>query len=160
MKTSGTKQIHKPIQKAVNFKRRNWIIAGALILVAAAIYSFYTLTASPAGSNPGPLAFFCSAVPKDIAAEQIDPLKMGEYDYTLTHGSCRPFAAYVTETGAANGLSQDETVKQVCEAVQEALISSLISVQKFDDIQYIVTGNSQNLRAYNMDVYTANCDAP
>ena len=123
MKTSGTKQIHKPIQKAVNFKRRNWIIAGALDPGRCSYLFVYVVTASPAGSNPGPLAFFCSAVPKDIAAEQIDPLKMGEYDYTLTRGSCRPFAAYVTETGAANGLSQDETVKQVCEAVQEALMN-------------------------------------
>lgn len=160
MKNSKHKQTAKTGGKAAKTNTPNRLLIVALLLVAAAAALVYFLTQSPNEKNPGPQAFFCAAKVKGVAAEQIDPQKMIEYDYTLERDSCSSFTAYLDETAQANTLGQDEARKKVCDEVQEALISSMISVEKFSEIQYIITGDTQKLRAYNMDVYTANCDAP
>lgn len=140
-------------------KIRSWLLAGVLLLVAAAVGIIY-LNASPGQNNPGPQTFFCSAEPVDVPEGLIDPMLLGEYEYELIKGSCRQFAEYVSEISQTISISQEDAAQQVCLDVQEALMSSLISVEKFNGIQYIITGDSQALRAYNMDVYTSNCDAP
>jgi len=160
MKNSKQRQAAKAGGKAAKTNSLNRLQIGALALVAVTAALVYFLTASPSEKNPGAQAFFCTAQAKGVAAEQIDPQKMMEYEYALERGTCSGFAAYLEETAQANTLSQDAARKMVCDEVQEALISSMISVEKFSDIQYIITGDTQAIRAYNMDVYTANCDAP
>ncbi len=140
-------------------KNRPWLLAGVLLLAALAVGIIY-LNASPGQNNPGPLAFFCSAEPVDVPEGLIDPMLLGEYEYKLIKGSCRQFAEYASEISQTTNQNEEDATQQVCLDVQEALMSSLISVEKFDGIQYIITGDSQALRAYNMDVYTSNCDAP
>ncbi len=105
-------------------------------------------------------AFFCGASVAGILPEEVDSSKLGEYDYELKEDTCRDFLDYVRELTQGSDSSEDEMRLEVCNLAQEAMMSSIKKIQHFEDIQFLISGDIDNLRAYNMDIYTASCAAP
>ena len=105
-------------------------------------------------------AFFCGANIVGVNPDQVDSADLSKYEYELVADTCRDFQDYVLELSQGSGTSEEDMRKEVCDQTQEAMMSSMRKIQHFDDIQFLITGDVDNLRAYNMDVYTENCSNP
>ncbi|HSQ26596.1 MAG TPA: hypothetical protein VLM80_05680 [Anaerolineales bacterium] len=105
-------------------------------------------------------AFFCGASIVGVTADQVDIAKLGEYEYALEADSCRDFEDYVRELTPGSGSSEDEMRLEICNMAQEAMMSEMRRIQHFDEIQFLITGDPDSLRAYNMDNFTKNCANP
>lgn len=105
-------------------------------------------------------AYFCSASVVGVPVGQIDPAKWEEYEYDLTPNTCRDFDDYLDEISKGSDASAEAVHKEVCDLVDEAMLTSLRKITRFDNHQYVITGEAGNLRGYNIDVYTANCAIP
>lgn len=105
-------------------------------------------------------AFFCGASIVGVTPDQVDSARLGEYEYELAAETCRDFDDYLQELSDGSESSESEMRQEICNLAQEAMMSSMKKIQHFEDIQFLITGDLADLRAYNMDVYTAACSAP
>lgn len=135
-----------------------------LLVVTSLAFFVFIEMGGKSSLNGGPVssqqAFFCGASIVGVPPDQVDSAKLGEYEYELAADTCRSFNDYLQELSEGSGSSESEMRQEVCNLAQEAMMSSMKKIQHFDEIQFLITGDLDNLRAYNMDVYTASCSVP